>query len=210
LQLFGDVDRLMSISNRNSNMKKMSLIFLMLIAVSSVVSANGVEGPKPSSGVAVMKVGSTFKVFYKGVKMGNVKIAILNSQGKVVFSEILRKVDNFIRPYNFSLLGEGKYTIEVSDNEGKQIEEVVYKKGNIEKLARLARLDNSNKYVLSYSNKGNNAITVKIYDSAQNLIYTAQEEISGDFAKIYNVNHAQGRLTFEVTDKNGTRTTLNY
>lgn len=192
-------------------MKKMSLILVMLIAVSSVVSANVVDGPKPSSGMAVMKAGSTFKVFYKGAKVNNVKIAILNSRGQEVFSETLSKVDNFIRPYNFSSLHEGRYTIELSDDEGKQIEEVVYTKGTVEKLARIAKLkDSSNKYVLSYSNKGVNDITVKIYDSSQNLIYKGQEHITGDFARIYSVNRLPGKLTFEVTDKNGITTLLTY
>jgi hypothetical protein len=192
-------------------MKKMSLILVMLIAVSSVASANVADGPKPSSGMAVMKTGSTFKVFYKGIKASNVRIAIINSKGKALFTETIRNVDNFMRPYNFSSLAEGRYTIELWDDDGKQIEQVVYQKGIVEKLACLVKLkDANNKYVLSYCNKGVNDITVKIYDSAQNLIYTGEEQITGDFARIYSVNQQAGKLTFEVTDKNGIRTLLTY
>jgi hypothetical protein len=192
-------------------MKKISLILVMLVMIQSVVSANAIDHPSPTSGMAIMKIGSTVKVFYKGVKAGPVKIVILDENGKIVFTETFRKVENFIRPYNFSSLKEGNYTIELSDADGKQVEQVVYTKGGIQRLAHLARLVGAtDKYILSLVNKGEDVIVVKVYDSSNAIIYNQQETISGDFAKIYNLKKVTGPVTFAITDKNGITTTLQY
>jgi hypothetical protein len=192
-------------------MKKISLILVMLVMIQSVVSANAIDHPSPTSGMAIMKIGSTVKVFYKGVKAGPVKVVILDAAGKIVFTEAFRKVENFIRPYNFSSLKDGSYTIELSDADGKQVEQIVYTKGNIQRLARLARMAGTpDKYILSLPNKGDDNIVVKVYDSSNTIIYNQQETISGDFAKIYNLKKVIGAVTFEITDKNGITTTLQY
>jgi hypothetical protein len=192
-------------------MKKISLFLVMLLSVTTVVSANNVDDPRPVSGMAVMKTGSTFKVFYKAIKAGTVKVSILDAKHDEVFTETFHNIENFVRPYNFSSLQEGEYTIEVSNNDGKQIEHVTYRKGNLQRLAHLARVEgSSDKYILSLSNKGQDQISVKIYNESNTLLYSQLETISGDFAKIYCLNNVSGQLSFEITDKNGITTVVRY
>ncbi len=192
-------------------MKKTLSILIVLIAISSVVSARRLDKPEETSSMAIMKSGSLVKLFYTGVKECNVKVTILNAENKIVFKEELRQVDRFMRPYNFSELAEGDYTIELVDHIGKKIEKVSYREGKIEPLANLIRISrDENKYLLTLSNKGTKTFVVKIYNDNGTLLYSHDEDVDGDFAKIYNLSKADQKFSFEITDKAGNTKRMEY
>src|SRR5690349_1256566 len=136
-------------------MKKTLSIFIALIIISSSVSARRLDKPEETSAIGVIKSGSLVKLFYKGVKDCNVKVSIFNSNDVVVFREEIKHTEAFMRPYNFSELPEGDYTIELVDHLGKKIEKVSYRNGKVERLANLIKMaGEKNKYMLTISNKG--------------------------------------------------------
>ncbi|MBT1704954.1 hypothetical protein [Chryseosolibacter indicus] len=187
------------------------LATLLVITIATVSVNAKIDEPKSGTGVAVMKSGSTFKLFYKAERTNNVRVTIYDANRKAVFAETLRQVSNFMRPYNFSSLTEGDYTIEVVDDNGKSIENVEYYNGKINRYANVVRLAGSmDKYILSIANKGNNEITVKIFAEGNNLIYKGVENINGDFAKIYKLGNANGNIVFEVSDQNGILKSFTY
>ena len=192
-------------------MKKILSVLVVLMVISSVVFARRMDNPGTATGIAVVKSGTTFKVYYKSEQQTDVKVSILDSSDKVVFTEVLKKVEGFVRPYNFSNLPEGDYSIEIADKNGRQVEKVNHQNGSVEKLAHLLRVSGSEgKYLLTVSNKEADDITVKIYDDSNNIIYSHTEEIKGDFAKLYNLEKFSGNFTFEITDRNGITKSLTY
>lgn len=185
-------------------MKKTFSVLVVLMVVSSVVFARRSNNPDDSPNSAVVKIGTTFKLYYKGSQQDDVKVSILDNSRRIVFSEIIRNVEGFVRPYNFSSLPEGDYTIQISDKEGRQIERISNKKEKGEALAHLLKVNGSEaKYLLTVSNKNTNDVIVKIYDSTNNIVYNKREAASSDFAKVYNLEGIGGEFTFEVTDGNG-------
>ena len=192
-------------------MKKTLSIFVVLIAISSVVSARRMDNPAETSSMAIMKSGSVIKLFYKGVKECNIKVTIINAEDKIVFTEEIKHVDGFMRPYNFSTLAEGDYSIELVDHIGKKIEKVSYRNGKVERLANLIPLaSEAHKYLLTISNKGKDTFEVNIYDSKGDLLYNRSEEADGDFAKVYNLSKVSGKFSFEITDKSGNTKRIEY
>ncbi|HEY9004882.1 DUF3244 domain-containing protein [Ohtaekwangia sp.] len=190
-------------------MKKFLSIAAAMMIFSSTMFAGIIENPSASTGMAVMKNGSTVKLFYKGTRPTDVKISILDATNKVVYGETIKNVDGFIRPYNFSNLKEGEYTIELLGENGLQVERVNYRFGKVEKLANVMHVAGEpNKYILTVANKGHEVLTVKIYDSIGTLLYNQKEEAEGDFARVYNLENYKGAVTFEVTDSNGVAKTL--
>lgn len=176
----------------------------MLMVVSSVVFARPIDNPVTTTGVAVMKSGTTFKLYYKGAEQSDVKVAILDSGERLIFSETIKKVDGFVRPYNFANLPEGNYTIEISDKAGRHAEKVKYSKGKVEKLVNVVKVTGAgDKYLLTVSNKQADDITVKIFDETNNVIYSQRERVISDFAKIYNLERFSGKFIFEITDSKG-------
>jgi hypothetical protein len=192
-------------------MKKTLSVLVGLMIISGVAVARWTDNPGAVPGVAVVKSGTTYKLFYKGTAKMDVKVSILDASDNVVFTEILKKVEGFIRPYNFLNLPEGEYTIEIADKNGRQVESVSYQKGKLEKLAHLLKVSGTEgKYLLTVSNKDAGSIRVRIFDDSHNTIYDHQEEIKSDFAKIYNLEKVSGKFTFEITDEEGRTKSFGY
>lgn len=190
-------------------MKKTLSVLVLLMIVSSVVFARRLENPGASSNAAVVKIGSTFKLYYKGSQQADVKVLIRDASNTVLFSETIKKSDGFVRPYNFEYLPEGDYTIQITDETGRHIEKITNKREKSETTAHLLKVSGTSaKYLLTVSNKEDSDVTVRIYDDSNNVIYNKIELVSKDFAKVYNLDGIPGQFTFEVTDATGTATSL--
>ncbi|MFZ6014203.1 MAG: hypothetical protein ACOYXT_27925 [Bacteroidota bacterium] len=192
-------------------MKKIFSLLMALVVISSSAFANGPDEPKAAVNMAVIKSGSMIKLLYKGAKPGTVKVTIYDNKNVVVFTEILRNLEGFMRPYNFSSLPEGEYAIELATDEGKQVEKVNYFAGKVERVAKLVKLaGGGQKFMLSVPNKQDDVLTIRIFDEAGAAIYDSKETIKGDFAKVYDLNKVTGKVLFEIVDKNGITKTLTY
>jgi hypothetical protein len=69
---------------------------------------------------------NVFNIHYRTAEKGRVKISIIDCKNKTVFSEVLLNTSSFVRPFNFSQLHEGVYTIVLEDKNGKQSEKINY------------------------------------------------------------------------------------
>jgi hypothetical protein len=169
------------------------------------VFARRLDNPGATPSAAVVKTGSTFKLYYKGSQQADVKVSILDAGNHLVFSETIKDVEGFVRPYNFENLPEGDYTIKISDKNGRQIEKISYKQEKSEALSHLLKVAGTDaKYLLTVANRGESDVTVRIYDNANKMIYSQKEKVSSDFAKVYNLEGIGGEFIFEVTDATGT------
>ena len=182
-------------------MKKILSLILVLIAIGQV-NANVIE-PHSPVGMSVIKNGSLVKLFYQGEQTGKVKVKIYNERGRTVFSETMKDTENFVRPYNFSFLPAGEYTIELTDAQGKMLKKVNHARETKKRMAYLTRLDGNNKYMLSVVNDGRESLTVRIYDAYNKLVYNKTQTVHDDFAAVYNLSHLTGDYEFEVVDRNG-------
>lgn len=144
-----------------------------------------------------------FKLTYKTQVASKVQVTIFNSQGEEVFTETFKDIKNFSRPYNFSSLPEGEYTIEVKDESGRKVEKVNYNQGTVQSLISVTKLTSApEKYMLTSVTDGDNEITVSILDANDQLLYNETLNVSGNFGVIYNLVQ-EGKYTFIVSDKSG-------
>lgn len=190
-------------------MKKTLSILAAITIFSTALFANNIDNPNAATGMAIMKNGTTVKLFYKGTKQTDVKVSIYNATNTLVYSETIKNVDGFVRPYNFTNLEEGEYSIELLGENGRQVERVIYKLGKVQKLANVMHVTGEpNKYILTVANKGQDVLTIKIYGDRGVLLYSKTEEVNGDFAQVYNLDKYNGGLTFEVSDSKGVTKSL--
>jgi hypothetical protein len=193
-------------------MKNIFLIMIALVTFTGAVNARRKDDPKTSSGVSVLKSGAILKLFYKATGKSNVKVTIYDDRGAQVFTETIKHVSDFLRPYNFSALRKGDYSIELIDDSGKTVKTFSYneeseKKDDKQIYLRAYPKDKS-KYILSVNSKQKDVLSIKIYNQAHEIVYKSTEQISGDFSKIYNPAKNVSNLTFEITDQAGHTTTL--
>ena len=190
-------------------MKKTLSILAALTIFSTALFANNIDNPNAATGMAIMKNGTTVKLFYKGTKQADVKVSKYNAANTLVYSDTIKNVDGFVRPYNFTNLEEGEYSIELIGENGRQVERVIYKLGKVEKLANVMHVTGeANKYILSVANKGQDVLTIKIYGDKGVLLYSKTENVDGDFAQVYNLDKYNGGVTFEVSDSKGVTKSL--
>jgi hypothetical protein len=185
-------------------MKAFSLL-LMSVLVSTLMFANGtVEPGESASAVAVTNCSgsSVVKVFYKAEQAGTVKVSIFSKDNSLVFTETMKRVSGFLRPYNFSGLSAGEYTIQVKDSNGTRTETIDYTAGKIEKQISLVKLPEEGKYLLSINSKASDVINVNIYNDANQLIHSQEKKIERNFAEVLNIKDIN-RFTIEVSDSNG-------
>jgi hypothetical protein len=190
-------------------MKKTLSILAMLMVAGSLALASG--SPGTEARMAVVKNGATYKLYYNGSQQMDVSISIRDANDRIVFREVLKRIDGFVRPYNFSHLTEGDYTIEIKDSNGLKTEKIRYVKADEAKFARVLKVSgNERKYLLMISNKVPSSFTVRILDGSDNVIYSQEEETAGDFAKIYNLEKFSGNGRFEITDGSGNLKSISY
>ena len=151
-------------------MKKILSLVLVVIAIGHM-NAKGIE-PNSPLGTSIIKKGALVKLFYRGEHSGKVKVTIYDENGTVVFKEVVENHEHFMRPYNFSSLPSGEYTIQIADENGTRIEKVEHGVSKKKRPANLWRLNpDSNKYMLSVPRNGSDELVVKIYDERNTVIY---------------------------------------
>ncbi|HZI25769.1 MAG TPA: hypothetical protein VFD46_11855, partial [Chryseolinea sp.] len=64
------------------------------------------------------------------------------------------------------------------------------------------------KFLLAVPNRGKEELNITIYNNRDVILYSGNEEVSGDFAKIYNLKGSTGMITFVITDSHGTVNSL--
>ena len=153
--------------------------------------------------MAIVKSSATsYKLIYKAEQVSDVRVQILDANKALVYSEVIRKTAGFARPYNFEGLAEGEYTIQIDNGANGLTETVKYSSGRIEKLAHLVSLKDG-KYMLTVAGKGEEELTVQIFNKDGESVFSEDSKINGDFGKIYNLSHLSGPFSFEVTGKSG-------
>ena len=194
-------------------MKKF-IVLAVSVLFCTLVFANGTDDPSSgSSSVTVLNPNGSnlFKVIYKASRFGNVKVSILNEKQDVVFSETIRKINGFLRPYNFDGLPDGTYIIQVEDAFGKRLEKVNYSGYQSKVFVHLAKLaGEGNKYVLTGRALTEDEIQVRIYDGYHNLVFEDLRKVAGEFGQVYNLKNITGSFTIEVGDQVGVLKTIQY
>lgn len=179
-------------------MKKMMSIIMVLAVVCGVSSSALSE-----SRVAVIRHGEVFKVIYKGSDLADVKVTISNAQGEKVFSEELISVHGFIRPYNFAELPKGDYMICITDVDGKKSEKICFDeqapKNKTEWSAHIGKVGNDhNKVMVAVPKQHAKDFSVHVYDRNDQLIYTENQKLEGEYARVFNLKNLERGATVHL------------
>ncbi len=183
-------------------MKTKSMVLAGMMVLASIFTF----ASEPSTSQLVIinqKETGMFKVIYQGVSEQTVVMKIYGQGGKVVFTETIKSVKGFILPVNFSGMEAGEYIIEVTDENGKQLQKVSYLTETNVKSIHVSKVSEEGKYLLAVANNGTEKINVRIFDGDNNLVHNENMTINGNFGLVYNLKQVVGTPTFEITDNNG-------
>lgn len=156
---------------------------------------------------------NVFSVHYQYGQKGKVEVSILNDKNETVFSEGINSTGSFVRPYNFSNLPYGDYTIVVKDQVGEYNEKVSYSATKLVNYTYLAALPNQeNKYWLNVRNNGQEEVSVRILSKDGVLLYENAVIVNGAYNTVFNLSKVKsnGGVIFEVTDGNNQTHTTTF
>jgi hypothetical protein len=148
---------------------------------------------------------SVFKVQYVSEQKGLVAVSILDKKNTIVFQEEIYSNGSFIRPYNFSNLAEGEYTIVMKDENGEQRQTLNYSIAKSTSYAHVSEIKNQkSKYWLNIVNNGAEKMNVRIYSLTGELLYEQSVTVEGSYSKVFNVSQLkQPAVVFEVSNNKG-------
>lgn len=167
------------------------------------------EIAEAGKGVALLKQGKVVKLIYKATEENTVTIQIYGPDNNLILSDRLKGMDGFSRPYNFSGMTDGTYTVVVKDGNGTHQETISLGTEKKEKLVNLVKMAGEDKYLFTASGDGEELLTLNIYDELDNLIHKETKRIAGQFGQVYNLNKIKGGVTFEVVREDGSTERLN-
>ena len=193
-----------------TNMRTKSIYLVAFLLMSAVATfGNG----DPTSGVAVLSAKGTdvFRVVYKTETANDVKVKLFNANDEMIHSASINNTKGFILPLNLAKLTFGEYRVELTDANGKHVERIVYENVKAVDNIRVARLaTDEGKFMVSVMSAKNETVTVKIFDSYNNLLHNEVKSVNGDFAQVYNLKNLTGACTFEVSDDAGRVKTVQF
>jgi hypothetical protein len=148
---------------------------------------------------------SVFKVQYVSEQKGIVAVSILDKKNTIVFQEEIYSNGSFVRPYNFSNLNEGEYTIVMKDENGEQRQTINYSLVKSTSFAHVSEIKNQkSKYWMNIVTNGEEKMNVRIYSLTGELLYDQTVTVEGSYSKIFNVSQLnQPAVVFEVSNNNG-------
>jgi hypothetical protein len=190
-------------------MKKISVALVTVLLCTAVFAFGTDESSSSSVEVTNCSGSSLYKVYYSSQTPSDVKVTILDNSGKILFTERIRKTDGFIRPYNFQGMKEGEYFISVESIRNSYSKKVTYNGGRIDKVINLVKISDEGKFLLSARSKGQDKISVNVYNQLNELVFSKESVIAGEFAQVYNLKNKKG-FTIEITDSKGILKTVNY
>lgn len=190
-------------------MKSKLLIMAGVLAGSMTFATTIGEIAETGKGVALVKQGKVVKLIYKATEENTVTIQIYGPDNKLILSDRLKGMDGFSRPYNFSGMSDGTYTVVVNDGKGTHKETISLRAEKKEKLVNLVKMSGEDKYLFTASGDGEEVLTLNIYDELDNLIHKETKRVAGEFGQVYNLNKIKGGVTFEVVREDGSTERLN-
>ena len=192
---------------------KTHFLAMFLIVLNIAAHATGIEKDSKRSSVRVIKQAGTYKLIYTKKTHAKVGVQIFDESGKLLFSEQIRNKEGFIRPYNFSELDYGLYTMVITDAKEKVTQKVTHgeKRGSDNKaflqLIKMKELPEKNGvYHLTIVNQGKAEANINVKNDDNEVVFSSTEELNGNYGKLFNLKDLKRGGSFEISLRNETVT----
>lgn len=183
-------------------MKKSFSILGVLIFISSVVLAGGIENPLMASNMAITKTTSGARVIYQTEGLSSVEIKIYDQNNNEIFSDIVKSKESFSRVYNLSNLPVGQYRVSMEDEHGRR-EETFSTDKKIEVLSSVIYAKKLQKCLVTLYSQDEADVKITLMDSNKNTLAADNFSVDGQSVRLFNLAKVSGPVFVEVSDKNG-------
>jgi flagellar hook assembly protein FlgD len=204
--------------------KLFAILFAVTVLFSSSAFANGEKDDKgnefplvtTSEGFAysmyAVKESLKFRLNFENQEGSNVTINIFDANGKLAFTETIKREKTSRRSYDLSSVGKGIYKVEIITGGFRTVKElgVGTKTTHTEFSAYLSKSLNDGALKVAYQNADSDGVNIVLRDEKGNVVYdeySANEQYSRKFnlSKLsrgtYTMSVSSGAKTIEQTYK---------
>jgi hypothetical protein len=169
-------------------MKKLIFLFVLLAASQATLAAELSVVAKAENGL--------FHIKYTDERTCNTRMVIKDAEGNRIFSEVIRNQCSFIRPYNFTQMPYGRYTVIATNEFGEKVTYVEHQpKPEVDVRYNVFRRSDG-KYLLLIPKSAVSQIHVSI-SNGEELLYFKNVKLNGDFACIYDIKNLPDSASVE-------------
>lgn len=181
-----------------------------MIAAFTVSAASAIDPAEASAmATAIVRNGSSVKLFYKSAEQSNVRVTIYNEESILVYAETVKQTDGFVRPYRFENLPYGDYRIVITNGQSRRVEHVNYSNKGVAHLASMVRMEGK-KYLLIVPNKSTEWLLITVTNDKGVTLHSSTHELEGDFSTVLNVEDLDGHFTVSIMDSKGEAKSFSY
>ena len=192
-------------------MKRLAFLSVLLATITTLACAGSLEEKEEEASLSLASVRIKpdqsihgFQVYYLANSPGLVKVKIFNQAGHLIFLDYINKKQGWIKRYQLDLNDE-IYKVKVEDQNSVYSKYIVKQNNAVEVLdAQKISLFKSaeNKVRLIVTGSDICPVSVKIYDSKNNVIYKENINNEHSFSRDYNIKELMSKkVTFEVNNK---------
>jgi len=143
-----------------------------------------------------------YKLVYPVRSKEMVNIKIYDQKNQLVFSDRIKNLNGFIRPYDLSYLPDGNYKFMIRSTSGFITRDIVHKAAENDLRISIEETGANDSYKLIVKGVSRNPVSVDIYNKEVGLVFKENIKIGKDFSRIYSFKNKVDNLTFIVTQNN--------
>jgi hypothetical protein len=174
-------------------MKKTATLIALFVLVTGSVFANENDDSNADEAFVFVKgKEQTYNLIYPGKIQGTVSIQFLNPNGKRLHLYQVKNEYGFKKPFDFSQVQPGVYTVKVKDKLGEY-----HQRFEVESALEMSVVKQGNTHRLIANHQSGESLRVNIYDADDNLIHV--ERHREGFSRKFDLSAiASNHFTFEV------------
>lgn len=174
----------------------------MALSVSTFAGNPTEPAPVTKSQVALYQVENMVKLICQPDEITSITVKIYDENGQRLITRQYRKTEGFLQPFNMEELDYGRYTFEITDENGTLVEIVDYKPVVVKSVAAsMYKVKDYEKVRLSVVLNEDNPAEISIFDANNNLVHS--EKATESFSRVYDVANIENGFYISVSDKNG-------
>jgi hypothetical protein len=177
--------------------KFISSVMAIVLTSASLFAAD----PAATVELLNQKGSSVYKVVYKAPGNGSALLKISNKDG-LVLSERFTFTNGFTLPVDFKGMANGEYTVEVLSKGFQFKQTVAY--SNVMPVAYVRVTEQpGQKKLLTITSPKTADFIIRVFDSANNELFSTTETITNGYASLFNTAKVSGDCHIEVTAQAG-------
>ena len=140
-----------------------------------------------------------FRIIYQAPAAEDVKVLLFDSKNQLMFSEVVKGTDGFVKIYDLSAMNEGDYTFELKSKSFSHREKVTIEEWSADNLV-ISAIKGKKVAVLGSSAE---SFSLKIVDQRGETLYSDGFSKNEVLNKLYNLQRVHGEKVSFILSKGG-------